>query len=48
MSLTPLCKKNLEKNQETDIYLCIHCLIKNLSMRNSCKTYKGKEYNVIA
>ncbi len=27
--------------------MCTHCLIKNISMRNSYKTYKGKEYNVI-
>ncbi len=37
-----LWKKSFEKNQETDIYLCAHCLIKNLSMRNSCKTQRKR------
>jgi hypothetical protein len=34
MSPTSLYKNAFEKNQDTDIYFCTHCLIKNLSMRN--------------
>jgi hypothetical protein len=39
--------KTLWKNQETDIYLFAHYLIKNLSIGNSCKTHEAKEYNMM-
>jgi hypothetical protein len=35
------------ENQEIDIYLCKYYIVKNFLMRNSCKTHKGKEYNVM-
>jgi hypothetical protein len=31
-----------EKNQEIDIILCAHCLVKNIFIRNHIKTYNGK------
>jgi hypothetical protein len=39
--------KTMWENQEISIYLYAYCLVKNLSMRNSCKTNKWKEYNVM-
>jgi hypothetical protein len=36
-----------KKLRDRHILACAYCLIKNLSMRNSYKTHKGKEYNVM-
>jgi hypothetical protein len=47
MSLTSLCKNPMKKIKRWT-YTCVHIAsIKKLSMRNSCKTHKGKEYNVM-